>query len=76
MGVIIRDTTGKNLDDVISEIISEKAWAAVVVNSNATSMFRQAMDGNTGALIDGEYTPSGAVSLIAMGSRWFQVIDD
>ncbi|GJN89696.1 hypothetical protein Rhopal_002683-T1 [Rhodotorula paludigena] len=73
MGVIVRDPSGKTFDDVASEIVGEKAWAAVVINANATSNFEQAIAG-TGGLLEGEWAPEGAISLVVAGSRWFQVI--
>ncbi|POY73673.1 hypothetical protein BMF94_3208 [Rhodotorula taiwanensis] len=75
MGVIIRDPTGKTIDDVITEIVQEKAWAAMVVNANASTMFREAIAG-TGGLLNGEYAPAGALTVITEGARWFQVTDD
>lgn len=75
MGVIIRDTAGKTLADVENEIVNEKAWAAIVINSNATTMFQEAVAG-TGGLLDGEYAPKGAISLLSVGARWFQVVDE
>ncbi|TKA50770.1 hypothetical protein B0A53_06035 [Rhodotorula sp. CCFEE 5036] len=75
MGVIIRDTAGKTLADVENEIVNEKAWAAIVINSNATTMFQEALAG-TGGLLAGEYAPKGAISLLSVGARWFQVVDE
>lgn len=75
MGVIIRDPSGKTIDDVITEIVQEKAWAAMVVNANASTMFREAIAG-TGGLLNGEYAPAGALTVITEGARWFQVTDD
>lgn len=75
MGVIIRDTAGKTLADVENEIVNEKAWAAIVINSNATTMFQEAVAG-TGGLLGGEYAPKGAISLLSVGARWFQVVDE
>lgn len=75
MGVILRDTGGKTLADVENEIVNEKAWAAIVINSNATTMFQEALAG-TGGLLDGEYAPKGAISLLSVGARWFQVVDE
>lgn len=75
MGVIIRDPTGKTFDDVAKEIVGEKAWAAVVINANATSNFREAVAG-TGGLLDGRWAPEGAISLVVSGARWYQVTDD
>lgn len=75
MGVIIRNPTGKTFDDVAQEIVGEKAWAAVVINANATSNFRQAIAG-TGGLLNGQWAPEGAISLVVSGARWYQVTDD
>ncbi|BGP07218.1 hypothetical protein JCM10049v2_003049 [Rhodotorula toruloides] len=75
MGVIIRDPTGKTFDDVAKEIVGEKAWAAVVINANATSNFREAVAG-TGGLLNGRWAPEGAISLVISGARWYQVTDD
>lgn len=69
LDVIVRDPAGKTFEDVSREIVGEKAWGAVVVNANATSNFRSAMAG-TGGLIDGEWAPSGAISLVVAGARW------
>lgn len=69
LDVIVRDPAGKTFEDVSREIVGEKAWGAVVVNANATSNFRSAMAG-TGGLLDGEWAPSGAISLVVAGARW------
>lgn len=74
MGVIIRDAAGKTMQDVEDELVNEKAWAAVVVNANATTMFEEALAG-TGGLLNGEYAPQGAITLLAVGARWFQVVE-
>lgn len=65
----MRDPAGKTFDDVASEIVGEKAWGAVVINANATSNFEAAMAG-TGGLLDGQWAPEGAVSLVVAGARW------
>ncbi|BGP15152.1 hypothetical protein JCM10213_000723 [Rhodosporidiobolus nylandii] len=67
-----RDTAGKTLDMVAHEVIEEKAWAAVVINANATTSWQAAMDG-TGGLLNGEWSPQGAISIMISGARWFQV---
>jgi hypothetical protein len=72
-GLIFRDTTGKNYAQIAQEIVEEKAWGAVVINANATTNFQAAVQG-TGGLLNGEWAPSGAMSLYVASSRWFQVI--
>ncbi|GAA5975256.1 hypothetical protein JCM5350_000210 [Sporobolomyces pararoseus] len=72
-GLIFRDTVGKDYAQIAQEIIEEKAWGAVVINANATTNFQAAVQG-TGGLLDGEWAPSGAMSLYVASSRWFQVI--
>ncbi|BGP39169.1 hypothetical protein JCM10450v2_003123 [Rhodotorula kratochvilovae] len=72
LGVIIRDPAAKTFDDISREIVGEKAWGAVVINSNATSNFQAAMAG-TGGLLEGEWAPEGAISLVVSGARWYQV---
>ncbi|KPV77517.1 uncharacterized protein RHOBADRAFT_51361 [Rhodotorula graminis WP1] len=73
LGIIVRDPAGKTFDDVASEIVGEKAWGAVVINANATSNFEAAMAG-TGGLLDGQWAPKGAISLVVAGARWYQVV--
>ncbi|GAA5880617.1 hypothetical protein JCM16303_004284 [Sporobolomyces ruberrimus] len=72
-GLIFRNTAGKDYAQIAQEIIEERAWGAVVINANATTNFQAAVQG-TGGLLNGEWAPSGAVSLYVSSSRWFQVI--
>ncbi|GAA6041975.1 hypothetical protein JCM8097_009126 [Rhodosporidiobolus ruineniae] len=72
LGFLSRSTAGKTLEDVAQEIIEERAWAAVVINANATTAFQAAVAG-TGGLLGGEWSPEGAVSIFTSGSRWYQV---
>ncbi|GAA6016146.1 hypothetical protein JCM10207_004459 [Rhodosporidiobolus poonsookiae] len=72
LSFINRDPTGKTVADVAQEVIEERAWGAIVVNANATSAFQAAMAG-TGGLLDGQYSPEGAVAIMTASSRWFQV---
>ncbi|GAA5927676.1 SNG1 family protein [Sporobolomyces koalae] len=72
-GLVFRNTAGKDFAQIGQEIIEEKAWGAVVINANATSNFQEAVRG-TGGLLNGEWSPQGAISLVVTSSRWFQVI--
>ncbi|GAA5970621.1 hypothetical protein JCM11641_007372 [Rhodosporidiobolus odoratus] len=72
LGFISRSTAGVTFDDIAHEIIEERAWAAIVINSNATTNFQAAMAGS-GGLLSGQYSPEGAISIVTSASRWFQV---
>lgn len=72
-GLVFRSTVGKDYAQIAQEIVEEKAWGAVVINANATTNFQAAVRA-TGGLLNGEWAPSGAMSLYVASSRWFQVI--
>ncbi|GAA5823441.1 hypothetical protein JCM11251_000635 [Rhodosporidiobolus azoricus] len=73
LSFIERAIGGKGTAEIAQEVIEEKAWGAIVINANATSAFQAAVSG-TGGLVNGQYSPEGAISIFTVGSRWFQVV--
>ncbi|ORY31253.1 hypothetical protein BCR39DRAFT_527132 [Naematelia encephala] len=56
------------LQDVYMDIKAQRCWAAVVVNANATTAWRNALQ--TG---DSSYDPTGAVGVYYSSARFYQV---
>lgn len=57
------------LADVRHEILGQECWAAVVINANATSAWREALQ--TG---DASYSPNGAMGIYFQSARFYQVV--
>ncbi|GAA5897088.1 hypothetical protein JCM6882_001787 [Rhodosporidiobolus microsporus] len=72
LSFINRAINGKGTAEIAQEIIEERAWAAIVINANATTAFQAAISG-TGGLLEGQYSPEGAISIFTSGARWYQV---
>lgn len=56
------------LEDVEREVLGQECWASVVVNSNATSAWEEAVRNG-----DGGYSPNGAVGIYFQSARFYQV---
>jgi hypothetical protein len=57
------------LKDVRREVLTQKCWAAVVINANATTAWREAIEnGNE------DYSPSGAIGIYFQSARFYQVV--
>lgn len=56
------------LEDVRRDIMGQKAWAAVVINANATSAWRTALANG-----DASYDPTGAIGVYYASARFYQV---
>jgi len=54
--------------DVMHEVYAQKAWAAVVINANATSAWREALANG-----DMNYDPTGAIGIYYASARFYQV---
>ncbi|KAL8280092.1 hypothetical protein RQP46_007422 [Phenoliferia psychrophenolica] len=63
------NTTGVTLDSVSDRIVNEKAWAAIVINANATAAWTAASSG-----VASTYQGDGAISVVVASARFFQVI--
>lgn len=57
------------LEDVRREVLGQECWAAVVVNANATSAWRTAIQNG-----DSSYSPNGAVGVYFQSARFYQVV--
>lgn len=57
------------LADVRRDILTQKAWAAVVINANATSAWQAAL-----ATGDSSYDPTGAIGVYFASARFYQVV--
>jgi hypothetical protein len=57
------------LEDVRREVLGQECWAAVVVNANATSAWRTAIESG-----DASYSPNGAVGIYFQSARFYQVV--
>lgn len=71
LGWQIRDASlyPNGLDDVRQEILGQKAWAAIVVNANATTAWTTAVQNG-----DATYDPTGAIGVYYQSARFYQVI--
>lgn len=56
------------LQDVENNVLSQKCWVTVVINANATSAWREAVTSG-----DGNYDPTGAVTVYFQTARFYQV---
>ena len=70
LGWVVRNASEypNGLADVRQEIYSQKAWATVVVNANATSAWQAALANG-----DSSYDPTGAVGVYFASARFYQV---
>lgn len=70
LGWSIRDTSDypNGLEDVRNNVLSQRSWATVVINSNATTAWRNAI--NNG---DSSYDPNGAITIYIQTARFYQV---
>lgn len=55
------------IGEIENGIVNEAAWAAVVINSNATAAWQQAVAGGV-TMYDGR----GAISVVITSARFFQ----
>lgn len=70
---IVDNVTGVTLQDIEQRTVDERSWLAVVINANASSAFESAVAG-TGGLVNGQYMPEGAISIVYANGRFFQVV--
>jgi hypothetical protein len=70
LGWSVRPSTDypNGLGDVRSEVLSQRSWATVVINTNATTAWIEAVQ-----LGDASYDPSGAVTVYLQTARFYQV---
>ena len=70
LGWSVRDTSDypNGLDDVEANVLSQRSWATVVVNANATSAWTQAVQNG-----DASYDPTGAITVYLQSARFYQV---
>jgi hypothetical protein len=57
------------LGDVRQDVLQQGCWAAVVVNANATSAWRTALENG-----DSSYDPTGAITIYLQSARFYQVV--
>ena len=57
------------LADVEYDVMSQGCWAAVVINANATTAWRNAVQNG-----DTSYDPNGAIGIYYQSARFYQVI--
>lgn len=71
LGYVIRDASSypRGVYDAMDEVTNKDCWGAIVVNANATSAWRAAVESG-----DGSYDPSGAVGVFYQGARYYQII--
>jgi hypothetical protein len=68
---IIRDASDypNGLEDVRHEVLGQECWAAVVINANATTAWRTAIENG-----DTSYSPDGAIGIYFQSARFYQVV--
>lgn len=71
LGFVIRDAADypRGVYDAMNEVTNKDCWGAIVVNANATSAWRAAVENG-----DALYDPSGAVGIFYQGARYYQII--
>lgn len=71
LGYVIRDAADypRGVYDAMDEVTNKDCWGAIVVNANATSAWRAALESG-----DASYDPSGAVGVFYQGARYYQII--
>ncbi|KAI5449661.1 hypothetical protein NCC49_004122 [Naganishia albida] len=71
LGYVIRDAADypRGVYDAMDEVTNKDCWGAIVVNANATSAWRAAVESG-----DASYDPSGAVGVFYQGARYYQII--
>lgn len=57
------------LQDVEREVVGQECWAAVVINANATTAWRNALENG-----DSTYSPTGAIGIYFQSARFYQVV--
>nr|XP_031862594.1 uncharacterized protein CI109_002092 [Kwoniella shandongensis]KAA5529666.1 hypothetical protein CI109_002092 [Kwoniella shandongensis] len=57
------------LQDVRDSIVAQDAWAAVVINANASSAWTNALQNG-----DANYDPTGAIGIYFSSARFYQVV--
>jgi hypothetical protein len=57
------------LEDVEREVLGQECWAAVVVNANATTAWRTALENG-----NADYAPNGAIGIYFQSARFYQVV--
>ena len=57
------------LQDVEREVLGQECWAAVVINANATTAWRNALENG-----DSTYSPTGAIGIYFQSARFYQVV--
>jgi hypothetical protein len=53
----------------IDDVLRKRCWAAIVIHSNATTAWRNAVQAG-----DAEYDPQGTVGIYYMGARYYQIV--
>lgn len=71
LGYVIRDAADypNGVYDAMREVTNKDCWGAIVVNANATSAWRAAVENG-----DAGYDPSGSVGVFYQGARYYQII--
>ncbi|KAJ9117408.1 hypothetical protein QFC24_006504 [Naganishia onofrii] len=71
LGYVIRDAADypRGVYDAMDEVTNKDCWGAIVVNANATSAWRAAVQAG-----DAAYEPSGSVGVFYQGARYYQII--
>lgn len=71
LGYVIRDAADypRGVYDAMDEVTNKDCWGAIVVNANATSAWRAAVQAG-----DAAYDPSGSVGVFYQGARYYQII--
>lgn len=71
LGYVIRDAADypRGVYDAMEEVTNKDCWGAIVVNANATSAWRAAVQNG-----DASYDPSGSVGVFYQGARYYQII--
>ena len=66
---IVRDASDypNGLEDVEREVLGQECWAAVVINANATTAWREALQSG-----DAGYSPNGAIGIYFQSARFYQ----
>lgn len=71
LGYVVRDAADypRGVYDAMDEVTNKDCWGAIVVNANATSAWRAAVESG-----DASYDPSGSVGIFYQGARYYQII--
>lgn len=71
LGYVIRDAASypNGIYDAMHEVEVQKCWGTIVINANATTAWRDAVENGVAT-----YDPQGSVALLYQGARFYSII--